>query len=130
MFSCCCFFFFFFFFFFTSADINILLYDIVRKFVRRFCFFLIVIFILFHTKLYQQIVGIPLGTNCDPRIAGMFRFCYKRNIMLSLSHENQTNIIEASNSTSRYLDDLNIDKKYFEHMVNTFCKKKKKKINK
>ena len=35
--------------------------------------------------------------------------------MLSLSDNNQTNIIEAFNSTSRYLDDLlNINNFYFE----------------
>ena len=38
--------------------------------------------------------------------------------MLSLSDNNQTVIIEAFNSTSRYLDDLlNIDNSYFEQMV-------------
>ena len=38
--------------------------------------------------------------------------------MLSLSDKNQADIIEAFNSTSRYLDDLlNIDNPYFEQMV-------------
>ena len=38
--------------------------------------------------------------------------------MLSLSDNNQTDIIEAFNSTSRYVDDLlNIDNPYFEQMV-------------
>ena len=38
--------------------------------------------------------------------------------MLSLSDNNQTDIIEAFNSTSRYLDDLiNIDNPYFEQMI-------------
>ena len=38
--------------------------------------------------------------------------------MLSLSDNNQADIIEAFNSTSRYLDDLlNIDNPYFEQMV-------------
>ena len=38
--------------------------------------------------------------------------------MKSLSPENQVDIIEAFNSTSRYLDDLlNIDNIYFEQMV-------------
>ena len=38
--------------------------------------------------------------------------------MLSLSDKNQTDIIEAFNSTSRYLDYLiNIDNSYFEQMV-------------
>ena len=39
--------------------------------------------------------------------------------MTSLSDDNQFDIIEAFNSSSRYLDDLlNIDNFYFEGMVN------------
>ena len=58
------------------------------------------------------------GTNCAPLVADLFVFCYERDFILSLSHNNQTDIIEAFNSTSRYLDDLlNIDNPYFEQMV-------------
>ena len=40
--------------------------------------------------------------------------------MLSLSEDNQSDVIEAFNSTSRYLDDLlNIDNNFFDSMVNT-----------
>ena len=52
------------------------------------------------------IVGIPMGSNCAPLVADLFLFCYERDFMLSLSDNNQTDIIEAFNSTSRYLDDL------------------------
>ena len=39
--------------------------------------------------------------------------------MDSLNHDNQADVIEAFNSTSRYLDDLlNIDNPYFEGIVN------------
>ena len=76
------------------------------------------IFIRFGSKLYRQIVGIPMGTNCAPLVADKFLFCYERYFMLSLPDNNQTDIIEAFNSTSRYLDDLlNIDNPYFEQMV-------------
>ena len=38
--------------------------------------------------------------------------------MLSLSDNNQADVVEVFNSTSRYLDGLlNIDNPYFEHMV-------------
>ena len=58
--------------------------------------------------------------NCAPLVADLFLFCYEREFMLSLSDNNQTDIIEAFNSTSRYLDDLlNIDNPYFEQMVCT-----------
>ena len=76
------------------------------------------LFIRFGSKLYRQIVGIPMGTNCAPLVAGFFVFCYERDFMLSLSDTYQTDIIEALNSISRYLDDLlNIDNLYFEQMV-------------
>ena len=39
--------------------------------------------------------------------------------MDSFNHDNQADVIEAFNSTYRYLDDLlNIDNPYFEGMVN------------
>ena len=76
------------------------------------------IFIRFRSKLYRQIVGIPMGTNCAPLVAGFFSFCYERDFMLSLSDNNQTDVIKAFNSTSRYLDDLlNIYNPLFEQMV-------------
>ena len=76
------------------------------------------IFIRFGSKSYRQIVGIPMGTSCAPLVAGLFLFCYERDFMLSLSDNNQTDIIEAFNFTSRYLDDLlNIDNPSFEQMV-------------
>ena len=34
------------------------------------------IFIRFGSKLYRQIVGIPMGTNCAPLVADLFLFCY------------------------------------------------------
>ena len=76
------------------------------------------IFIRFGSKLYRQIVGIPMGTNCAPVGADLLLFCNERDFMLSLSDNNQTDIIEMFNSTSRYLDDLlNIDNPYFEQIV-------------
>ena len=67
--------------------------------------------------LYRKIVGIPMDTNCAPLVADLFLFCYERDFILS--DDNQADIIEALNSTSRYLDDLlNIDNPYFEGMFN------------
>ena len=78
------------------------------------------IYIRFGIKLYRQIVGIPMGTNCAPLLADLFLFCYeKKDFMTSLSDVKQAEIIEAFKSTSRYLDGLlYIDNPYFEGMVN------------
>ena len=60
-----------------------------------------------------------MGTNCAPLVADLFLFCYENDFMTPLSDDNQADIIEAFNSTSRYLDDLlNIDNSYYERMVN------------
>ena len=64
------------------------------------------IFIRFGIKLYIQIIGTPMGTNCAPLVADLFLFCYVRDFMKSLSPENQADVIEALICTSRYLDDL------------------------
>ena len=76
------------------------------------------IFIRFGTKLYRQVVGIPMGTNCAPLVADLFLFCYERDFMMSLSDEKQADVIDAFNTTSRYLDEiLNINNVYFDNMV-------------
>ena len=77
------------------------------------------IYIRFGSKLYRQIVGITMGTNCAPLVADLFLFCYERDFMKDLSSDNQADVIKAFNSTSRYLDNLlNIDNSYFEEMFN------------
>ena len=80
------------------------------------------IFIRFKTKLNRQTIGILMGNNCGPFVADLFLVCYERDFMKSLSRENQADIIEAFNSTSRYLDDLlNIDNIYFDQMLDRIC---------
>ena len=75
-------------------------------------------FIRFGTKLYRQVVGIPMGSNCAPLVADLFLFCYERDFMISLSDDKQTDIIDAFNTTSRYLDDiLNSNNVHFDTVV-------------
>ena len=64
----------------------------------------------FGSKPYRQIVCIPMGTNCAPFVEDLVLFCYERDFILSLSDNNQADVVKAFNATSRYLDDLlNID---------------------
>ena len=59
-----------------------------------------------------------MGTNCAPLVADLFLFCNERDFMMSLSDDKQADIIDAFNTTSRYLDDiLNIDDIYFDNIV-------------
>ena len=47
-----------------------------------------------------------MGTNCATLVADLFLFCYERDIMMSLSDDKQADVIDAFNTTSRYLDDI------------------------
>ena len=59
-----------------------------------------------------------MGTNCTPLVADLFLFCYERDFMMSLSDDRRADIIDASNTTSRYFDDiLNISNVNFDNMV-------------
>ena len=90
-----------------------------QKDIEALVYLLDNIYIRFGTKLYRQFKGFPMGTNCAPLVADLFLFCYERDFMKSVSPKNQADIIEAFNSTSRYLVDLlNIDNIYFGQMVN------------
>ena len=46
------------------------------------------------------------GTNCAPLIADLILFCYERDFIATLSYNKEAEIIQAFNSTSRYLDIL------------------------
>ena len=59
-----------------------------------------------------------MDTNCAPLVADLFLYCYERDFMDSLNHDNQADVIDAFNSTSICLDDLlNIDNPYFEEFI-------------
>ena len=60
-----------------------------------------------------------MGTNCAPVVADLFLYRDERDFMMSLSDDKQADVIDAFNTTSRYLDDifLNINNVYFDKMV-------------
>ena len=66
----------------------------------------------------QQIVGIPMGTNCAPLITDLFLFCYERDFMSNLYKSKRYDLIYMFNDTSRYLDDIfTIDNAEFEKHI-------------
>ena len=76
------------------------------------------IFVEFDNRIYRQVIGIPMGTNCAPLIADLFLFCQERNFMDRLVKNKKLDLIESFNRTSRYLDDiLNINNPKFEKYI-------------
>ena len=56
--------------------------------------------------VYQQIVGIPMGTNCAPLIADLLLYCVERDFMSHLHKSKRCDFIDMFNDTSRYIDDI------------------------
>ena len=50
-----------------------------QKVCEALTFLLDNIYIRLGSKLYPQIVGIPMGTSCAPLVADLFLFCNERN---------------------------------------------------
>ena len=42
------------------------------------------VYVQFDDMVYQQIVGIPMGTNSAPIIVDLFLYCYERDFMSDL----------------------------------------------
>ena len=53
------------------------------------------IHIRFGSKLYRQILNIPMSNNCVPLVADLKLFCYDSDFMLSLSEDTQSEVMEA-----------------------------------
>ena len=56
--------------------------------------------------VYQQIVGIAMGTNCAPLIADLFLFDYERDFMSNLHKSKHYDLIDLFYDKSRYIDDI------------------------
>ena len=55
------------------------------------------IYFRFCTKLYRKIVGIPMCTNCAPLVADFVLYCYEKDSVDFLNHDNKADVIEAFN---------------------------------
>ena len=50
----------------------------------------------FGIKLFGQLLGISMGTNCAQVVPKLVLFCYERDFMVSLSEENQSELLKLS----------------------------------
>ena len=85
---------------------------------EAFTFLMENIYVQFDDMVYQQIVGIPMGTSCAPLIADLFLYCYERDFMSDLQKSKRHDLIDMFNDTTRYLDDIfTIDNPEFEKYI-------------
>ena len=78
------------------------------------------IFVVFGNIIFQQTVGIPMGTNCAPLLADLFLYSYEAEFIQKLLHEKNKPLAVAFNSTFRYIDDvLSINNDQFNSYVDS-----------
>ena len=95
------------------------------EFTEAFTFLMENIYVQFYDMVFQQVVGIPVDTNCAPLIADLFLYCYERDFMSNLQKSKRFDLIDTFNDTSRYLDDIfAIDNPVFaEHIPDIYPRK-------
>ena len=64
------------------------------------------IFVSFGVALFQQVVGIPMGTNCAPLPADLFLCSYESEFLQDLVKDKKIHEARAFNFTYRYIDDV------------------------
>ena len=64
------------------------------------------IFVSFGGTLFQQVVGIPMGTNCAPLLADLFQYSYESEFLQNLVKDKKSHEARAFNFTYRYIDDV------------------------
>ena len=63
-------------------------------------------YVTFGSRVYRQVIGIPMGTDCAPVVANIFLFYYELKFVSSLSEEELNDKYNFTEFTSRYLDDI------------------------
>ena len=72
----------------------------------------------FGGNVFQQIVGIPMSTNCAPLLADIFLYSYEAEFIQSLISCGKKKIASQFNFTYRYIDDvLSINNPDFENSL-------------
>ena len=64
------------------------------------------IFVVFAGNIFQQIIGIPMGTNCASLLADIFLYSYEAEFIQSLLSAGRKRLASQINFTYRYIDDV------------------------
>ena len=64
------------------------------------------IYVRFGGQLFQQMVGIPMGTNCAPLLDDLFLYSYENEFLDKLVKEGKRKLARKFNLSYRYIHDL------------------------
>ena len=54
------------------------------------------IYVRFGGQLFQQMIGIPMGTNCAPLLADLFLYSYENEFLINLLRKAKKSLLESS----------------------------------
>ena len=64
------------------------------------------IYVEFGGHIFQQTIGIPMGTNCAPLLADLFLFFYEAKFLQGLLQRKEKRLAQSFNFSFRYIDDV------------------------
>jgi hypothetical protein len=80
------------------------------------------IFVIFGGRVFQQSVGIPMGTYCAPLLTDLFLHSYEADFIQELLKKNEKKLARSFNFTFRYIDDvLSLNNSKFGDFVDRIC---------
>ena len=75
--------------------------------IRKMTEFLIDnIFVQFGGRLFNQMIGIPIKTNCVPLLPDLFLYSYKNEFLDNMIRSGHRRLARSFNLCCRYIDDL------------------------
>ena len=76
------------------------------------------IFVQFGGRLFRQVIGIPMGTNCAPLLADLFLYSYENEFVDNMIRSGHRRLARSFNLCYRYIDDLIVfnNKKFLDYL--------------
>ena len=76
------------------------------------------IFVQFGGRLFRQVIGIPMGTNCAPLLADLFLYSYENEFLGNMINSGHRRLGRSFNLCYRYIDDLIVfnNKKFLDYL--------------
>ena len=71
-------------------------------------FLIDVIFVQFGGRLFRQVVGIPVGTNCAPLLPDLFLYPCENDVLNNMIRSGHRRLARSFNLCYRYTDDLTV----------------------
>ena len=63
------------------------------------------IFVQFGGRIFCQVIGIPMGTNCAPLLADLFLYSYENEFLDNMIGSGHRRLARSFNLCYRYIDD-------------------------